>query len=371
MKQKIGGIFGTTENKPTNSVLNLFLNKNGLSPTAIQTRVATPSPTTTTPEPQTGTTYTAKSGDSLWNIAERVYGDGSQYTKILDANKDKISNPNSIYAGQVLVIPSASDKASTSNTHTKTTTQNSGNTTTTPEPKTGTTYTVQSGDSLWNIAEKYYGDGSKYNLIYNANKDKISNPNSIYAGQVLAIPSASDKASTSNTHTKTTTQNSGNTTTTPSSVGTGEFSNRVGQRITDTSKYNNTAATGQCVWYVRGRAKEKLGKDTGAIGHANQMWYNAKSESKLSATADNIKPNSIISYKYGTGSSGQTYGHVIFIEDVVGDTVYYTEGGSGYYKSGTDGVVKTGSKSQILQGVNSAGSRIGSNAIGIIDLSKY
>ena len=53
---------------------------------------------------------------------------------------------------------------------------------------TAQTYTVVSGDCLWNIAKKYYGDGSKYPTIYNANKDKIKDPNLIYPGQVLIIP---------------------------------------------------------------------------------------------------------------------------------------------------------------------------------------
>ena len=51
------------------------------------------------------------------------------------------------------------------------------------------TYTIKSGDCLWNIAKKYLGDGSRYNEIYNLNKDKIKNPNLIYAGQVLTLPS--------------------------------------------------------------------------------------------------------------------------------------------------------------------------------------
>lgn len=51
-------------------------------------------------------TYTVKSGDCLYNIAKTFYGDGSQYTKIYDANKSIIgSNPNLIKAGQVLTIP--------------------------------------------------------------------------------------------------------------------------------------------------------------------------------------------------------------------------------------------------------------------------
>lgn len=51
------------------------------------------------------TTYTVVSGDCLWNIAKKFYGSGSQYTKIYEANKDQISNPNLIYPGQVLIIP--------------------------------------------------------------------------------------------------------------------------------------------------------------------------------------------------------------------------------------------------------------------------
>lgn len=42
-------------------------------------------------------TYTVVKGDSLWKIAKKYYGDGSQYTKIYNTNKDKIKNPNLIY----------------------------------------------------------------------------------------------------------------------------------------------------------------------------------------------------------------------------------------------------------------------------------
>lgn len=50
-------------------------------------------------------TYTVKTGDCLWNIAKKYYGNGAQYTKIVNANKSKIKNPNLIYPGWVLVIP--------------------------------------------------------------------------------------------------------------------------------------------------------------------------------------------------------------------------------------------------------------------------
>ena len=50
------------------------------------------------------------------------------------------------------------------------------------------TYTVKKGDCLWNIAKKFYGNGSAYTKIYDANTHKIANPNLIYPGQVFVIP---------------------------------------------------------------------------------------------------------------------------------------------------------------------------------------
>lgn len=56
-----------------------------------------------------------------------------------------------------------------------------------PEPEPAPrTYTVASGDTLWAISERFYGDGSKYQMI--ANASGISNPDLIQPGQVLTIP---------------------------------------------------------------------------------------------------------------------------------------------------------------------------------------
>ncbi len=49
-------------------------------------------------------------------------------------------------------------------------------------------YTVQAGDTLSKIAEEYYGDAGQYMRIYNANRDKLNDPNTIRPGQRLTIP---------------------------------------------------------------------------------------------------------------------------------------------------------------------------------------
>ncbi len=49
-------------------------------------------------------------------------------------------------------------------------------------------YTVKSGDSLSKIAKEFYGNAMKYNVIFEANKPMLKNPDKIYPGQVLRIP---------------------------------------------------------------------------------------------------------------------------------------------------------------------------------------
>ena len=72
----------------------------------------------------------------------------------------------------------------------------SGSSSTAPAPaqtssagaSTGRTYTVV---SLSKIAKHQYGDANKWHAIYEANRDKIKNPDLIHPGQVLSIPDIS------------------------------------------------------------------------------------------------------------------------------------------------------------------------------------
>ena len=58
------------------------------------------------------------------------------------------------------------------------------------EPQTGSTYTVQPGDCLWSISRRFYGTGTRWNVIYEANKSIIRKPDFIQIGQILEIPAA-------------------------------------------------------------------------------------------------------------------------------------------------------------------------------------
>ncbi|MDI3561091.1 LysM peptidoglycan-binding domain-containing protein [Bradyrhizobium sp. Arg816] len=47
---------------------------------------------------------------------------------------------------------------------------------------------ISRGDSLWALSKLAYGDGSRYAVIFNANRGKIHNPNLIYPGQTFVVP---------------------------------------------------------------------------------------------------------------------------------------------------------------------------------------
>lgn len=128
--------------------------------------------------------YTVKTGDSLWKIAQEVYGDGSKYQLIEKANQGV--NSNSLRVGQKLVIPSLTDRPAASVSDSREGTSD-GLVTGGDRTTQGTVYIVKEGDAgLWAIAKKHYGDGSKYKLIEKANPGIRGGI--IRAGQKLILP---------------------------------------------------------------------------------------------------------------------------------------------------------------------------------------
>lgn len=107
-------------------------------------------------EPQvqsSGTTYIVQPGDTLSEIAQRF---GTTYQSLAAINN--IADPNRIYPGQEIVIDGAASEASTEY------------------------YTIQPGDTLSGIAERY---GTSYQYLAYING--ISDPNKIYAGDTIRV----------------------------------------------------------------------------------------------------------------------------------------------------------------------------------------
>jgi soluble lytic murein transglycosylase-like protein len=72
-------------------------------------------------------------------------------------------------------------------------------------------YLVQTGDSLWSIAQRFYGNPLMWSHIYYANQSQIHDPNEIYPGQELTIPSTGTTSTTTNATSTTTNASSGTT----------------------------------------------------------------------------------------------------------------------------------------------------------------
>lgn len=115
-------------------------------------------------------TYTVQKGDTLWKIAEKFYGSGAYWERIFQTNAAVLSNPNQIYAGQVLIIDLTVLNSETAS-----------------ENPDANYYTVKPGDSLYRIAVRFYGQGRYWRRIAQAN-DAIKDPKLIHAGQVIVIP---------------------------------------------------------------------------------------------------------------------------------------------------------------------------------------
>jgi len=126
-------------------------------------------------------TYKIAKGDTLGAISKKFYGTSDKWQKIVDANKDKNLNPNNLVVGTEIVIPEVEKKPSA-----PAVTRETGGTT---ETAGGKTHTVVKGDTLYSIAKQYYGDGTKYRKVWEANKDKLPKVDSpLQVGMKLTVP---------------------------------------------------------------------------------------------------------------------------------------------------------------------------------------
>jgi putative chitinase len=135
-----------------------------------------------TQDSSTSSTYTIRPGDDLWTISENVYNNGYKWVEIAKINN--LQNPGLIYSGENLIIPTiVQDEQTAVNTEIP---QGTSDSSVENISITGNTYMIKSGDNLWDIAIRAYGDGFKWPEIAKVNN--LENPDLIFAGNVLKLP---------------------------------------------------------------------------------------------------------------------------------------------------------------------------------------
>jgi nucleoid-associated protein YgaU len=149
----------------------------------------------TAEQPPSAVVYVICPGDSLAEIAKKLYGpeNGNKLAsieKIYNANKDKLTSMNELQVGQKLVIPPLENKTNAllkTGLFEKVTNTISGQT---PQPakEQFKQYIVKESDSLWQIAAEQLGNGNRYEEIIELNKSVITDANKLVIGMKLKLP---------------------------------------------------------------------------------------------------------------------------------------------------------------------------------------
>lgn len=167
----------------------------------------------------TTSTYTVKSGDSVWGIAN---AHGITMAQLIDWNNIK---NNFVYPGQRLTIKGEQSTGSSTNNSGSNTNSSGNSNTTNTQPSNGSKYTVKSGDSVWGISNAH---GITMNQLIQWNNIKN---NFVYPGQQLVVSNGTT-----------------GTTTNPGSSNSNVNTNQSGNASASTGSY--TVKAGDSVWGV-------------------------------------------------------------------------------------------------------------------------
>ncbi len=187
----------------------------------------------------TGNTYTVKSGDSLWSIANKYNTTVAELKRLNNLTSDNLS------IGQVLVLPNGSSGSES----------------------TESTYTVKSGDSLWSIANKYNTTVDVLKRINNLSS------NNLQIGQILTLPSSGS---------------TGNTYTVKSGDSLWSIANKYNTTVAELKRINNLTSDNLSIGQVLILPSESgsTGTNTYTVVSGDSLWSIAR---KYNTTVDNLK----------------------------------------------------------------------------------
>ena len=117
--------------------------------------------------------YEAQRGETLWLVAERLWGDGRTWPALWALNRQQVPNPGFLAAGTVLRLPAAVPA---------------------PVALAAPPHRVWRGDTLWAVAGRTFGDSGAWPLLWGWNRDQVADPDRIYPGQALRWPRSGDLA---------------------------------------------------------------------------------------------------------------------------------------------------------------------------------
>jgi nucleoid-associated protein YgaU len=131
-------------------------------------------------------TYVVQPGDTLSSIAQDQLGDANCWPAIFLLNRGLIRNPDLIFPGQVLTLPtSAAAGTDSSPSPTDSTTAGANSSACSATPRL---YVVQRGDTLSSIAQHLLGDAGRWPALFALNRAVLDSPDLILPGQVLVLP---------------------------------------------------------------------------------------------------------------------------------------------------------------------------------------
>jgi len=149
----------------------------------------------------TGDEYVIHEGDTFETIAQKKYGSKSFASKIAEANPEV--KPTGLRVGKTIKLPAKEEKKEEA-------VAKAADVIATPLPPEASKkpvvetvgsqkiYTVQAGDTLSGISSKVFNTSRHYQKIYEANKDVISDPNTLQVGSKLVMPDLPAKSATPN-----------------------------------------------------------------------------------------------------------------------------------------------------------------------------